>query len=183
MVFVFIWFWIFGWLDQRSSRSFFFNMYTWHRYWIGIYFTQVFTRSCLTVAWHSSGWWSRLAWRKCRMINLLPWRCHGCWSGQARGRCRMIKLLKSLDEELDDKRGTTIGTKFSVHCIRIPFLNEMWFLTVDPFIRIYVFIAKLSKRQYCWRVFEDFHSQEYVHFFDKLLPHASALLHWRLWLS
>ena len=30
-----------------------------------------------------------------------------------------------LEEELDDKPGTTIGTKFSVlHCIRIPFL--MW---------------------------------------------------------
>ena len=42
----------------------------------------------------------------------------------------------------------------------------MWFLTIDPFIRISVFIAKLSKRQYCWRVFEDFHSQEYTQFFD-----------------
>ena len=38
-----------------------------------------------------------------------------------------------LEEELVDKPGTTIGTKFSVlHCIRIPFFNEMWFLTVDP---------------------------------------------------
>ena len=42
----------------------------------------------------------------------------------------------------------------------------MWFLTVDPLIRISVFIAKLSERQYCWRVFEDFHSQEYNQFFD-----------------
>ena len=42
----------------------------------------------------------------------------------------------------------------------------MWFLTVDPFIRISVFIAKLSERQHCWRVFEDFHSQEYIQFFD-----------------
>ena len=42
----------------------------------------------------------------------------------------------------------------------------MWFLTVDPFIRISVFIAKLSKRQYCWRVFEDFNCQEYIQFFD-----------------
>ena len=31
-------------------------------------------------------------------------------------------------EDESDKPGTTIGTKFSVlHCIRIPFLNEMWF--------------------------------------------------------
>ena len=42
----------------------------------------------------------------------------------------------------------------------------MWFLTIGPFIRISVFIAKLSKRQYCWRVFEDFHSQEEIQFFD-----------------
>ena len=46
------------------------------------------------------------------------------------------------------------------------FLNEMWFLTIDPLMRISVFIAKLSKRQYCWRVFEDFQSQEYIQFFD-----------------
>ena len=47
-----------------------------------------------------------------------------------------------------------------------PVLNEIWFLTIGPFIRISVFIAKLSERQYCWRVVEDFHSQEYIHFFD-----------------
>ena len=29
-----------------------------------------------------------------------------------------------------------------------------------------MFIAKLSERQYCWRVFEDFHSQENIQFFD-----------------
>ena len=78
------------------------------------------------------------------------------------------------EEELGDKPGTTIGTKFSVlHCIRIPFFNEMWFLTIDPFIRISVFIAKLSKRQYCWRVLEDFHSQEYIQLFD---IHCSLLM-------
>ena len=38
------------------------------------------------------------------------------------------------------------------------------FLTVDPLVRISVFIAKLSERQYCWRILEDFHSQEYVQF-------------------
>ena len=42
----------------------------------------------------------------------------------------------------------------------------MWFLTIDSFVGISVFIAKLSERQYCGRVFEDFHSQEYVQFFD-----------------
>ena len=40
-----------------------------------------------------------------------------------------------LEEELVDKPETTIRTKFSLlHCIRIQFLNEMWFLTVDPFV-------------------------------------------------
>ena len=37
----------------------------------------------------------------------------------------------------------------------------MWFLTIDPFVGIPVFIAKLSERQNCWRVIEDFHSQEF----------------------
>ena len=46
-----------------------------------------------------------------------------------------------------------------------PVFNEMWFLTIDPFVGISVFIAKLSERQYCWRVIEDFHSQEYIQFF------------------
>ena len=40
-----------------------------------------------------------------------------------------------LEEELVDKPGTTIGTKFSVlHLYPNTVLNEMWFLTVDPFI-------------------------------------------------
>ena len=42
----------------------------------------------------------------------------------------------------------------------------MWFLTVDPFVGVSMFIAKFSKRHYCWRVFEDFHCQEYIQFFD-----------------
>ena len=35
-----------------------------------------------------------------------------------------------------------------------PVLDEMWFLTIDPFVGIPVFITKLSERQHCWRVFE-----------------------------
>ena len=37
---------------------------------------------------------------------------------------------------------------------------------MDQFVRISVFIEKLSERQYCWRVIEDFHCQEYTQFFD-----------------
>ena len=58
----------------------------------------------------------------------------------------MLKKEGKLEEELVDKPGTTIGTKFSVmHFIRTPFLfNEMLFLTGDPFVRVSVFIEKLS---------------------------------------
>ena len=61
----------------------------------------------------------------------------------------------------------------------------MWILTIDPFIGIPVFIAKLPERQYCWRVFEDFRSQEYISFFlhTQLPLRAFALLHSRIWLS
>ena len=46
-----------------------------------------------------------------------------------------VEVGKLEEEELADKPRTTIGTKFSVlHCIRIPFFNEMGFLTVNPFI-------------------------------------------------
>ena len=41
----------------------------------------------------------------------------------------------------------------------------MWFLTIVPFVGIPVFIAKLSERQYCWRVMEDFQSQEFSNSF------------------
>ena len=76
------------------------------------------------------------------------------------------KVDEDPEDELDEP-GTTIGTKFSVlQGIRIPFLMRCGFLTIDPFVGISVFIAKLSKRQYCWRVFEDFHSQEFIQFFD-----------------
>ena len=44
--------------------------------------------------------------------------------------------------------------------------NEMWFLTVDPLARVSFSFAKLSERQDCWRILEDFHSQEYIQFFD-----------------
>ena len=58
-----------------------------------------------------------------------------------------------------------------------PVFNEMWFLTIDPFIGIPVFIAKLSKRQYCWRVFENFQGQEFVQFFD---IHCGLFMHFSI---
>ena len=60
-----------------------------------------------------------------------------------------------------------MGTKFSVlQIIRIPSLMRCGFFTIDPFIGISVIIEKLTERQYCWRVFEDFHSQEFFQSFD-----------------
>ena len=58
----------------------------------------------------------------------------------------VLEVDEDPEDELD-KPGTTIGTKFSVlQIIRIPFLMRLWFLTIDPFVGISVFIAKLSER-------------------------------------
>ena len=63
-----------------------------------------------------------------------------------------MKDDEDVEEELV-KPGTTIGTKvLRVADYPNPVFNEMWFLTIDPFVGIPVFIAKLSERQYCWRV-------------------------------
>ena len=58
------------------------------------------------------------------------------------------------------------GSPRSILWLMLLHFNEVWFLTIDPFVGVPFFIAKLSKRQYCWRVVEDFHSQEYIQFFD-----------------
>ena len=58
----------------------------------------------------------------------------------------VLEVDEDPEEELD-KPGITTGTKFSVlQIIPNSVLNEMWFLTIDPFVGIPVFIAKLSKR-------------------------------------
>ena len=50
-----------------------------------------------------------------------------------------------LEEELADKPGTTIGTKFfRITLYSYTVSDEMWFLTVDPLIWVSMFIAKLS---------------------------------------
>ena len=86
-------------------------------------------------------------------------QCLSCLEG-------VFEVDEDPENELD-KPGTTTGTKFSVlHLYSNTVFDEMWFLTINPFVGISVFIAKLSKRQYCWRVFEDFHSQEFFQFFD-----------------
>ena len=80
------------------------------------------------------------------------------WQEQA-AREAAWKLAKSVIKLEEQERATFSPSDNSC-------LPEMWFLTIDPFVGIPVFIAKLSERQYCWRGFEHFHNQEYIQFFD-----------------
>ena len=151
-----------------------FNFWAWHRHWMGINPTQIFPFSSLTVAWCCCSRWGRRAWRRCRTIILLSWRCHWGWRMRTGGRNSFTSL------EPRSERSSPYCTVFE-SC----FLMRCGFSTVDPLIRTSVFIAKLSNRQYCWRVFEDFHSQEYIQFFDirRGLFMRLHFLYWLLWLS
>ena len=126
------------------------NIETWHRHGRGIIFFSIFSFSSLTITWCCCRWWRRRARRRCRTMPLLSWRCHWSWMMRTRRRTRW----KAWNQVL------RIATYPN------PVFNEMWFLTIDSFIRISVFIAKLSERQCCWRVFEDFQSREFSNFFD-----------------
>ena len=88
--------------------------------------------SSLTVTWCS--WWRRRARRRCRMMPPLSWRCHWGWRVKTGGRTRWQAWNHGKNEVL----------RVALHPNHV--LNEMWFLTVDPLIRISVFIAKLSER-------------------------------------
>ena len=98
VVFVFVWFRIFGWLGQRVSPFYhLFNMWTWHRHWMRIYPTQVFpfllplSLDTITISF--------------------SWRCHGCWRKQAWGRTRWS--IRKHDRQ-------------NVLRIRIPLFLEIW---------------------------------------------------------
>ena len=106
------------------------------------------------ITWCCCRWWRGRARRRCGTMPLLSWRCH--WSSMMRtgGRTSWQAWNHDRNEVL------------RIAHYPNPVINEMWFLTIDPFIGISVFIAKLSKRQYCWRVLEDFHRQEYIQLFD-----------------
>ena len=96
--------------------------------------------------------WRRRGWRRWWAMTLLSWRCPWSWW---RSRRRTWQAW-------NHSRNDVLRVAWNPN----PVLNEMWFLTIDPFIGIPIFIAKLSKRQYCWRVIVDFQSQEYIQFFD-----------------
>ena len=76
------------------------------------------------------------------------------------------KVDEDAEEELDKPGNHDRNEVFRIANYPNPVFNEMWFLTIDPFVGLPVFIAKLTERQYCWRVIEDVHSQEYTQFFD-----------------
>ena len=149
-----------------------FNFWAWHRHWMGINPTQIFPFSSLNVAWCCCSRWGRRAWRRCRTIILLSWRCRWCWRMRTGGRTRSQDWNHDRNEVL------------RIALYSNPVFNEMWFSTVDPLIRTSFFIAELSDRQYCWRVFKDFQSRIYPILWHTPWPlHASALLYWLLWLS
>ena len=128
------------------------TFWAWHRHWKGINPTQS-SVSNLPVAWCCCSCWNRRPWGRCRMIALLSWKCHWGWRMRTGGRTR---------QAWNHDRNEILRIANYPN----PVFNEMWFVTVDPFTRISVFIAKLSERQYCWRVIEDFLSQKYTQFFD-----------------
>ena len=115
--------------------------------------------------------WRRWGWRRWWGMTLLFQRC--LWSRWQSRRWTWQTWYHNPNEVL------------RITYYPNPVLNEMWLLTIDPFVGIPVFLAHLSERQYCWRVFEDFHSQEFFPILrhTQLPLHSFALLHWRLWLS
>ena len=96
--------------------------------------------------------WRRWGWRRWRRMALQFHRCPWRWW---RCRGRIWQAWKHDRNEV-----------FRVADYPNPAFDEMWFLTSDPFGGISVFIAKLSERQYYWRVVEDFQSQEHIQLFD-----------------
>ena len=123
--FLFIWFLVFGWLcsatrigsKQRVSPLYHpFNIWTWHKHWMGINSTLILSVSSLTVAWYCCS----LVGEVDEIEEDVGWLL-SCLVGVIEDKGW------ELDEELD-KPGTTIGTKFSVlHCIRIPFFMRCGF--------------------------------------------------------
>ena len=92
----------------------------------------------------------------------------------------------NLEEELAAKTGTTIGTKFSVlHCIRIPFFNEMWFFDRWSIRKSTRFHRKAFRAMRLLAYPRGLSlSRIFLILWRTPLPlHAFALLHWRLWLS
>ena len=96
-----------------------------------------------------------------------------------------LKLMKIQRTNLTSLKKHNSNEVLRVALCSNPVFNEMWFLTVDPFKRKSSFIAELSERQYCWRVFRGLSlSRTYPILWLTQLPLLAFALHrWRLWLS
>ena len=77
-------------------------------------------------------------------------------------------LLEGVMDVEVDKFQEEIDDFSRLHCIRIPLLMRCGFLTVDPFVRVSMFIAKHHQRYNCWRILGDFHCQECIQFHNCL---------------
>ena len=152
----------FGWLvflvGLGVSPFMPYHMFTLHNCRMMIYPARVSpflsSHTLVWLIWLCHGWWRRRTWGRRGMINFLPWTCHGCWRKQAwRRTCWYTRNHDRYDVLRIALYPNTV-------------LNEMWFLTVDPLVRVSVFTAKLSLRWNCWRILEEVHCQEYTQFFD-----------------
>ena len=136
-----------GLVNIRSPRSVINRC--WHSYWRDVTLSSIFSFSSLNFTYCR---WRRRGRRRWWGMTFLSWRwLWSCWRSRRRSW-----------QAWTHKRNEVLRVAGYPN----PVFYQMWFLTVDPFKRISVFIAKLSERQYCWRVIEGFHSQEYIQFFD-----------------
>ena len=115
---------------------------SWHLLWRGVTVNPIFSFSNLNLTYCGRRGWSR--WRRMTLLfHTCPWswwRCRGrTWQAWNHDRHEVFRISNYPN----------------------PVFNEMWFLTIDPFVGIPAFIAKLSEWQYCWHVIEDLHCQEY----------------------
>ena len=108
--------------------------HSWHSNWRDVTFSSILLFSSLGFTY--CRWWRR-AWRRCWAMTPLSWKCPWGWWIRPRGRTW---------QAWNHNRNEVLRVAKYPN----PVFDEMWFLTIDPFIGISVFIAKLSKRQYCW---------------------------------
>ena len=125
---------------------------SWHSYGRDVTLSSILSFSFSSLNFTYCRWWRR-GGRRCWAMTLLSWKCPWGW---------WVRSRRQIWQAWNHKRNEVLRVLGNPN----PVFNEMWFLTIDPFIRISVFIAKLSELQYCWRVLEDFHCQEYIQFFD-----------------
>ena len=148
------------------------HTFTWHDCRMVIYPKKV--SQCLSIhtfAWHSwrcHGWWSRWAWGRRKMINLLPWKCHGCRRGKSGGRTRCQNRNQDRNEVLRvalyPNTNNECGFWQLIHSYKYPYSLQAF-----RAIKLLAYPRGLSL------------SRIYPFLWRKLWPlHASALLHWLL---